>query len=334
MKISAYLEAGLGETACDERLYIKYYRYGEEGTLAEMGTVMLQSGEYEAKVDMPLIVALADGRDEYPGGIVASEMVIGELKKFRMPVFLNTEIREMNEPVKEEKKEDKKNDFVHASGGVADINGSLGGIKKDTITLEEMQNMGNGMGDIISFNDEEEKSKNPVAEFEPDMEKIKFIQDFLKRLNRNIIEMGKMPWAYENMAAYLTGLVCTGEQSFLFHMGNLHLIRKKGLSDYWEPITAEHLKQVENHRRKKIVCCIGSDKDLSENMQVEDCSLIAGEGKKMALLGEGVYKYVDLKTLRQLFKKDDPPLSLCKSIAAMARENGSSEDISVVLFNF
>lgn len=328
MRISAYMEPGLDKKSGDERLYIKYYSYADDGAVSEEGTVMLQNGEYDVRASLPLIAALSDGREEYSGADTASETVVSELRKFRMPLFLNTQMKEKEEP-KEEKKESS-----HASGGVAHINGSLGGARKDTITLEQMQNMGDGMGSLIDLGDEEESKEKQKEEFTRDTEKEELLKGFLKRLNGNVLSVGREPWGEENMAAFLTGMVFTGERSFLFHLGGLHLIRKKGLSDYWEAITTEHTEKVENSKKKRISCCIGSGMDLSDNMQVEDCSMIAGEGKKMALLGEGVYRFVDLKELRRLFMEEKPPLEICKRIADAARRNGSSDDLSVVLFNF
>lgn len=323
------MEPGLDKKAGDERLYIKYYNYAEDKSISEGGTVMLQSGEYDVNASLPLIAALSDGRNEFPGADVASETVITELRKFRMPIFLNTQMKK-EEPVNEGEKKDTN----HASGGVADINGSLGGVKKDTVTLEQMQTMGDGMGGLLDLGDETESKKKTDEEFVEDKQKVEVLENFIKRLNKNVISAGEEPWGEEKMAAYLTGLVFTGERGFLFHLGNLHLFRKKGLSDYWEAVTREHLESIENSRRKKITCCIGSGEDLSDNMQVEDCSAIAGEGKKMALLGEGVSRFVDLKELRKLLMEERTPLEICKNIANAARLNGSDGDLSVVLFNF
>lgn len=322
------MEPGLDKKTGDERLYIKYYSYAEDRTVSEEGTVMLQNGEYDVRVSLPLIAALSDGREEYSGADTASETVVSELRKFRMPLFLNTEMKKKEEP------QENQNESFRTAGGVANINGSLGGSRKDSITLEQMQNMGDGMGGLIDLGDEAESKEKHEEEFTADTEKEYLLKGFLKKLNRNVLSAGKEPWGEENMAAFLTGMVFTGERSFLFHLGGLHLIRKKGLSDYWEAVTREHMENVENSRKKKITCCIGSGEDLSDNMQVEDCSLIAGEGKKMALLGEGVYRYVDLKELRKLLMEEKPPLEICKRIADAARLNGSAEDVSVVLFNF
>lgn len=328
MRISAYMEPGLDKKAGDERFYIKYYKYAGDGSISEEGAVTLQSGEYDVRASLPLIVALSDGREEYAGADVVSEIVVGELKKFRMPMFLNTQMKVSEEPQEEDKGE------KNATGGVANINGSLGGVKKDSITLEQMQNMGDGMGGLIDMDEDEKSEEKTGGELARDTEKEEALRGFMRKVNRNVIGAGKEPWGEACMTAFLTGMVFTGERSFLFHLGGLRLIRKKGLSDYWEAVTREHTETVENSRRKKITCCIGSGEDLSDNMQVEDCSMFAGEGKKMVLLGEGVYKYVDLSELRRLLIEEKPPLEICKKIADKARLNGSAGDVSVVLFNF
>lgn len=333
MRISAYLEAGIDNKASDERLYIKYYHYTEDGNIEEGGTLVLQEGECDAVVDVPFIMALADGREEYPGPCIASETVIQEMKKFRMPVFLNTRIKKAEKKAEPEKVDMVAEGSGHASGGVAFVNGSLGGIKKDEFTLQDMQNMGN-MGDLTELNAEEGAEEEQLKDFEPDEEKIGVIKKFLGKVNENVIEAGRQPWGEYSMAACTVGFVCTKDQSFMFNMGNLKVLRKKGLSDYWETISKSHTERVGDSKRKKITCLMGSDENRAKDMQVEDYSVIAGEGKKMAIVGEGIYKYVDLRTLSKLMKEKEPPLSICRNIANAARDNGSAKDISIVLFNF
>lgn len=334
MRISAYIEKGIDKESCDERLYIRYYHRTEDMSLYEGGTLVLNEGEYDADVDTPLMTAISDGREEYPGANLASEMVVHELKKFRMPMFLKVEMKKKEE---KEEKDENEEDETSGGGNVAFINGSLGGMPKETMTLEDMQNMGNGMGDLIDLKDDAKKEKKEdktKKDYEPDEEKVKELKKFLLKVNNNILEEGKKPWARENMAACLTGLVCTGQQSFYFNFGNIHLLRKKGLSDYWESIIGGKAGDEKKSGDKRRLCCLGSDKDRSGDMQAGDCSAYVGEGKRLALLGEGVFNYIELNVLRKLLAQKKNPLDICRDIANTARDKGSLNDISVVLFNF
>ena len=76
MRVSAYLEMGIGKESCDERLLLKSYQTLSEDTIAEGSMLMLQTGEFDGEFECPLMIALADGREEFLWAGLASELCV------------------------------------------------------------------------------------------------------------------------------------------------------------------------------------------------------------------------------------------------------------------
>lgn len=136
------------------------------------------------------------------------------------------------------------------------------------------------------------------------------------------------------MASYLTGGIFLENETYLYHIGGLKLLRKKGLSQYWESVTTEQVDFSKNNIEDRVIGCLGSDKDRSEHIMVEQIGGLINKDKPAVLLSEGVYRFIEPAKLREFFERKEPALTICRSMAEYARANGSIDDISIVLLNF
>lgn len=331
MRISAYLETGLEKVRPDERLLIKSYDCVSDHEITEHSTLLMEAGTFDGEFECPLLMAVVDGCNEYEGACLASEITASVLNQFSMSDFLECDM------VSQEQKAAEEEPASANGGGVIGVGGSLGASGKVSASLKEINSSGLSLSDnVIVFKDKQEQEnlndKKTPEELVANRKEI--IREYLTNLNETLILDGEQPWAKKGMASYLTGGIFLENETYLYHIGGLKFLRKKGLSQYWESVTTEQVDFSKNNIEDRVIGCLGSDKDRSEHIMVEQIGDLINKDKPAVLLSEGVYRFIEPAKLREFFERKEPALTICRSMAEYARANGSIDDISIVLLNF
>lgn len=169
------------------------------------------------------------------------------------------------------------------------------------------------------------------------------VRSLVEFTNAQIKRTAQMNPELSNMATTLTAVVMNHEKALTIHVGNCRLCSYK---KYLQPITkdqtvvAEMVSRGELTReeakvsplRNQISACMGGGADrYFASLLVEAQEKIATQESNLILTSDGVHDYVDEEHLEELLGSCEDAYKLCKQIVAKARENGSTDDISIVI---
>lgn len=331
MRISAFLETGLEKTRPDECLLIKAYETVSEGVISEHSTLLLESGTLDGDFQCPLLLAVVDGCNEFEGARLASEITAYQMSHFPMEDFLDCTLAVKG------KKDSSKSKKTESEGRIRDSYGEGGSFARVSAALKTNQTLGQSLSDsVVVFKDRKETQtiKGALPPEEVVDTRKTYIRDYIKKMNEILILDGEQPWAKKGMASYLTGGIFLTNETYVYHIGGLKLMRKKGLSKYWESITSEQVDFSKTNPEDRVKACLGSMEDHSDQIMVEQAGELINPDKPAVLLNEGVYRYIEPAKLREFFESSEPAPMICRAMAEYARANGSMGDISIILLNF
>lgn len=170
------------------------------------------------------------------------------------------------------------------------------------------------------------------------------IRGLMERTNGNIQNTGRNMPGYEGMATTLTALVMNPEKAVIIHIGNCRLCSGKL---YLQQFTKDHTVVAEAvamgrmteeealtaPNRNVISACLGRNRDGHfEKLCVESRLDIPKQDENLILTSDGIHDYVDVSALEDMLSKGAADAkTVCEGIARLARENGSTDDISIVI---
>lgn len=171
------------------------------------------------------------------------------------------------------------------------------------------------------------------------------IRMLMERTNGSIQNAGRNMPGCESMATTLTALVMNPEKAVVIHIGNCRLCSGKR---YLQQFTKDHTEVAESvargemteeeastaSNRNVITACLGGGNRsrFFEKLCVETNLDIPKQDENLILTSDGIHDYVDVSELEKLlFEGAADAKAVCEGIAKRARDNGSTDDISIVV---
>ena len=164
------------------------------------------------------------------------------------------------------------------------------------------------------------------------------LRAFLTDINRRMIEEARSEGTTPDMATTMTGIYLEDGVCTLCHIGNTRAYIRQG--KYLKQITPDHtvyawlmnsgqVEAAERCNKNEITNCFGgSNPALLSKLYITECPPFS-----LALLtSDGVHEYVDLDTLETILLGEGSYEKKCEDILRKARENGSEDDLSVVIY--
>lgn len=170
-----------------------------------------------------------------------------------------------------------------------------------------------------------------------------FIELYIKNINGELIDKSNTEAGLYKMAATLSGLFIKNNCATMFHIGNTRIYTST--SKYLKQITEDHtvvyqllktgrLTQKEAEafdRRNEITACLGAnDRSLIDRLYV-NVIIDFDKTAKILMTSDGVHEYVSLDELEELLDTEINIVEKCMMIIDKALQNGSTDDISVIL---
>ncbi len=167
-------------------------------------------------------------------------------------------------------------------------------------------------------------------------------KDKFMAINRDLIDASNKNEQLHKMATTLSGIFTSAESLVCFHIGNTRVYSVQS-GKYLKQLTEDdttlnHLLKtgqlsaddVEQFSSKnEIIACFGAG---NENLfDIKITSIPNVPSSMFILTSDGVHEYVSVDDLEDILSECGDAVSICKHITEKAVENGSLDDISVVI---
>jgi len=169
------------------------------------------------------------------------------------------------------------------------------------------------------------------------------VRSLMEFTNEQIKRTAMANGELSNMATTLTALVMNGEKALSIHIGNCKLCSYK---KYLQPITKDQTvvadmvsrgemskeeARVSPLRNQINACFGGGSDDYFASLLVSSEEKIVTQESNLILTSDGIHDYVEEEELEEMLAKGEDVYQLCKEIVQKARENGSTDDISIIM---
>ena len=170
-----------------------------------------------------------------------------------------------------------------------------------------------------------------------------YVKSYIKSGNLELIKKSNANPDFYKMATTLSGLVIRNNNATLFHIGNTRIF--VSANRYLKQITTDHTtvnyllktgkitaeEAADYDRRNEITACLGAnDERLIDSLIVERVPNFENMSK-IVMTSDGVHEHISLDDLENILEFDIPKKEKCEMIADKALQNGSTDDISVIL---
>ena len=194
---------------------------------------------------------------------------------------------------------------------------------------------GNAGGSIAS-----RKALTKLASLEEDSQlDVTALRNYILEINKQLINEARAIQSCETMATTLTGVLLSERNNFLFHVGNTRAYILQG--SYLKQLTDDHtvfswlmrtgrINEAECCNKNEITNCLGGgNEQLASALKVVDLPKF----NTLLLTSDGVHEYVDIDTLEETINAQISGDEKCSLIEQYARNNGSQDDVSIVLIS-
>lgn len=165
----------------------------------------------------------------------------------------------------------------------------------------------------------------------------------IKQLNAKIVAQSQYDPRLERMATTLTGLYYTGSRWLLFHVGNCRAYSWK--SPYLNQLTQDHTwahqmslsgwtdeEIADSGRSSEITACLGNgDVSTANQFYVSDVTEVLSAADRIIFTCDGIHDFMKGEELEQGINSIRNIPELLKLSMIFARENGSQDDMSMVV---
>ncbi len=163
------------------------------------------------------------------------------------------------------------------------------------------------------------------------------LKECLEKINDRLIACAKEDPEAASMATTLTGVFADDGAFYLFHIGNTRAFVKQG--NYLKQITSDHttynwlksagqIEAAEVCNKNEITNCFGGgDSNLLSKLYISEIQPFS----LMVLTSDGVHEHIDIDTLEDMLCREGPYDEKCQEILSKAIENGSEDDLSIVI---
>lgn len=166
------------------------------------------------------------------------------------------------------------------------------------------------------------------------------IQQFVDKVNAELINhAGTIPGKTE-MATTLTCVVATDDGYYLVHAGNTRLYVMQG--SYLKQLTTDHTtynwlmdcgqyEAAEQCNRSEINCCLGGGNTQYANRLVIEKLFDDGFPDTLVLTSDGIHEFVDIDSIEDALVASKSDSDVAKMITTKARQNGSTDDKTIII---
>lgn len=166
------------------------------------------------------------------------------------------------------------------------------------------------------------------------------IRSAVLKINEDLLKKARSEVSVADMATTLTGFLFRGEEVQLFHIGNTRAYVFQG--DYIKQLTSDHTvynylrsmqryEEAEKCNKNEITNCLGGG---NENYASKLCVMPIPKAKKYMLTSDGIHEYVTLDYLESVMLQDTSIQDKCAQVVQEALNNGSCDDLSIVIIEF
>lgn len=165
------------------------------------------------------------------------------------------------------------------------------------------------------------------------------LRQFVNNVNTELISHASMIPGKAEMATTLTCVVSINDGYYLIHAGNTRLYVVQG--SYLKKITEDHttynwlmrygqLEAAAQCNKSEINCCFGGGNMRYADQLVID-KLSDSCPRTLVLTSDGIHDFVDIDVIEEALMTSKSDHDAAKIIRNTARENGSKDDISIVI---
>lgn len=165
----------------------------------------------------------------------------------------------------------------------------------------------------------------------------------IEQLNAKIVAQSQYDPHQQRMATTLTGLYYTGTNWLLFHVGNCRAYSWK--APYLNQLTQDHTwarqmslsgwteeEIADSGRSSEITACLGNgDVSTAKQLYVSDVTEVLSTADCIILTCDGIHDFMKSEELEKGVNSIHNTPELLELSMAFARENGSQDDMSMVV---
>ena len=169
------------------------------------------------------------------------------------------------------------------------------------------------------------------------------VKAYIKSGNLELIGRSKANPDLRGMATTLSGLIVKDDTAVMFHIGNTRIFTSS--NKYLKQITTDHTtvnyllktgklteeEAVNYNKRNEITACLGADNEKLADSLIVDYVPNFKNITKIIMTSDGIHEYVSLDDMENILDLDIGNMEKCNMIIDKAVQNGSTDDISVVL---
>jgi len=167
-------------------------------------------------------------------------------------------------------------------------------------------------------------------------------KEFLESVNKELLALSESNSDYHKMATTLSGFTYIDSCISSFHVGNSRIYAILG-GRYLKQLTEDDTaltyllksgklspEEVDTYQdNNEITACFGGgDSNLLDLAITDNC-----DARTLLLVTDGVHNFVSIDELEGIIQNEEHYFPICRSIVNKAEQNGSSDDISVVIIN-
>ena len=166
------------------------------------------------------------------------------------------------------------------------------------------------------------------------------LTQLMRDVNRGLLAYAASTADKKTMATTATGVLFTGDGTWMAHIGNTRLYSLRG--QYLQQMTEDQTlyqalvrrglwEEAQTCNRSRIEGALGGGREEYIGSLVVRQVFERGIPATMALTTDGIHEYVDTDSLEELVGSGAPGPEICRTLCRMALENGSTDDRSVLL---
>jgi len=171
------------------------------------------------------------------------------------------------------------------------------------------------------------------------------IRALMENINQDIVRTGNSQPGMSDMSTTLTALIMNREKAISVHVGNCRLCTHKL---YLRRRTTDHTVVEEQLRRREITreeawvspvrnqinaCLGGNDGVYFEKLEIAEQDDLLQQQNNIILTCDGIHDYVNESEMEELLGGEGTAEQIVESLVKRARENGSQDDISIILID-
>lgn len=190
-----------------------------------------------------------------------------------------------------------------------------------------------GISDGVGGNDGGELASQFICEKALSLKENDIIHK-AEEINRNLIKYALGVKGKEKMATTFSAVIF-GENPQFFHIGNTRIYSVQG--SYLKQLTTDHTtynylrfrglyEEAESCNKSEIVSCFGGGTDRLFNPDTENIN-----ARKTVITSDGIHDHVDIDCMEDIICSEKSCAEKCAELMKTALENGSCDDMSIIL---